>query len=38
MGEMSKAYRILLIKSQEKRVFGKPRHRYEGNIKVFLNK
>jgi hypothetical protein len=34
MGEMGNAYIILVRKLERMRPFGRPRHRWEGNIKV----
>jgi hypothetical protein len=36
MGERRGAYRVLVGTSEGKRPPGKPRHRWEGNIKVDL--
>jgi len=36
MGERRGAYRVLLEKSEGKRPFGRPRHRWEDNIKLNL--
>jgi hypothetical protein len=32
MGEMTNAHKVLIGKSEGKRSFGRPRHRYEDNI------
>jgi hypothetical protein len=34
MGEMRNAYRILVGKPEEKRLLGRPRHRWVDNIKM----
>jgi hypothetical protein len=34
MGEMRNAYKILVIKSEGKRHFGRPRRRWEDNFKM----
>jgi hypothetical protein len=34
MGERRGAYRILVGKREGKRLFGRPRHRWEDNIKM----
>ena len=36
MGERGGAYRVLVRKPEGKRPFGKPRHRWEDNIKMDL--
>ena len=36
MGERRGVYRVLLGKPEEKRPLGRPRHRWEDNIKVDL--
>jgi hypothetical protein len=36
MGEIRNAYKILFGKSEEKRPFGRPRSRWEYNIRVAL--
>jgi hypothetical protein len=36
MGEMRNAYRILVGKHEGKRPLGRPRHRWEDNIKLDL--
>jgi hypothetical protein len=36
MGEMRNAYRILVIKPEEKRPLGRPRRRWVDNIKIDL--
>jgi hypothetical protein len=36
MGERRDAYRVLVVKSEEMRRFGRPRHRLEDNIKMVL--
>jgi hypothetical protein len=33
-GEMRNANKILIVKSEMKRLLGKPRHRLEDNIKI----
>jgi hypothetical protein len=35
---MRNAYNILVRKPEEKRPFGRQRHRWEDNIKIFLEK
>ena len=37
MGERRDAYRVLVRKSEGKRPLGRPRHRWEGNIKMNLH-
>jgi hypothetical protein len=37
-GEMRHAYNILVGKSKEKRPLGRPRHRWEDNIRMDLKK
>jgi hypothetical protein len=34
MGEMRSAYKILVGKTEEKRPLGRPRHRWDSNIKI----
>jgi hypothetical protein len=36
MGEMRTAYQILVVKPKGKRPLGRPRHRWEDNIKINL--
>jgi len=36
MGERTGAYRILVLKPEGKRQLGKPRHRWENNIRMDL--
>ena len=36
MGEETVVYRVLVGKAEGKRQFGRPRHRYEDNIKMDL--
>jgi hypothetical protein len=36
MGERRDAYRILVLKLEGKRQLGKPRHRWENNIRINL--
>jgi hypothetical protein len=36
MGEMKNAYRILVGIPERKRVFGRPKHRWEDNIRMYL--
>jgi hypothetical protein len=36
MGEKRNAYRILVVKPEEKRPLGRPRHRWEDNIRMNL--
>ena len=36
MGEMRDIYRVLVEKPEEKRPLGRPRHRWEDNIKMDL--
>jgi hypothetical protein len=36
MGEKKNSYRILVGKSEGKRPLGGPRHRWVGNIKIYL--
>jgi len=36
MGETSDVYRVLVEKPEEKRPLGRPRHRWEDNIKMDL--
>jgi hypothetical protein len=36
MGERRGAYRVLVGKLEGKRRLGRPRHRWEGNIKMYL--
>jgi hypothetical protein len=36
MGERRGLYRVLVGKHEEKRPFGRPRHRWKGNIKMDL--
>jgi hypothetical protein len=36
MGEMKNTYRILVLKLEGKRPFGRPRRRWEDNIKIDL--
>jgi len=36
MGEGRGGYRVLVWKPEEKRPLGRPRHRWEGNIKMDL--
>jgi hypothetical protein len=36
MEEMRKAYKLLVVKPEGKRPFGRPRHRWENNIKMDL--
>ena len=36
MGERRGVYRVLVGKPEGKRSFGRPRHRWEGNIKTDL--
>ena len=36
MGERRGAYRVLVVKPEEKRPLGRPRHRWEDNIKMDL--
>jgi hypothetical protein len=36
MGEMSNAYKILAEKPEENRPFGRPRHRWEVNVRMYL--
>jgi hypothetical protein len=38
MGEMRKAYSILVGKPEGKRLLGRPRHRWEVNIRMGLGK
>jgi hypothetical protein len=38
MGERRGAHRVLAGKPEGKRPFGRPRHRWEGNIKMDLQK
>jgi hypothetical protein len=38
MGERTGAYRISVGKSERKRLFGRPRRRWENNIKIEINK
>ena len=38
MGERRSAYRILVGRSEGRRTLGRPRHRWEDNIKVDLHK
>jgi len=38
MGERRDVYRVLMGKPEGKRPFGRPRHRWEDNIKVDLRK
>jgi hypothetical protein len=38
MGEMRNAYKILVGKPDGKRSLGRPRHRWEDNIKMDLRK
>jgi hypothetical protein len=38
MGDMRNAYRILVGKPEEKRPLGRPRRRWEDNIRMDLNK
>jgi hypothetical protein len=38
IGKMRKAYNIFVGKPEEKRRFGKPRHRWEDNIRMDLRK
>jgi hypothetical protein len=37
-GERRSAYRVLVVKPEEKRPLGIPRHRWEDNIKMDLQK
>jgi hypothetical protein len=37
MGEMRNAYKILVVKPEEKRPLGRPRYRWKDNIKMYLN-
>jgi hypothetical protein len=36
MGEMRNAYKILVRKHEGKRTLGRPRHRWEDNIRIWL--
>jgi hypothetical protein len=38
MGERRGAYRVLVGKPEGKRPLGRPRHRWEDNIKIYLQK
>jgi hypothetical protein len=38
MGEMKEAYKILVGKPEGKSLFGKPRRRWDDNIKMDLDK
>ena len=38
MGEMRGVYRVLVMKHEGKRPLGRPRHRWEDNIKTYLQK
>jgi hypothetical protein len=38
MGDMRNAYNILVGKPEGKRLFGRPRHTWEGNIRIYLRK
>jgi hypothetical protein len=38
MGERNGVYRFFVGKPEEKRPLGRPRHRWEGNIKMDLQK
>jgi hypothetical protein len=36
MGEKRNAYKILVVKPEGKRPLGRPRRRWENNIKIYL--
>ena len=36
MGERRGIYRVVMVKTEEKKPFGRPRHRWEDNIKMDL--
>jgi hypothetical protein len=36
MGKIRNSYKILVGKPERKRLFGRPRHRWEDNIKMHL--
>jgi len=36
MDEMRKAYKILIVKSEWRRQFGSPRHRWADNIRIYF--
>jgi hypothetical protein len=38
MGEIRKAYKILLVETEGKRTLGRLRHRWEDNIRMYLRK
>jgi hypothetical protein len=37
MGDNRDAYQYLAVKPERKRLLGRPRHRWEDNIKMYIN-
>jgi hypothetical protein len=37
VGEMRNEYQIMVEKSMEKELLGKPSHRWEGDVKMYLS-